>query len=86
MWTLDALPVCGGSLVVLWLPSNAQKHACQVGEGDSKLCLGMSVSMDCLVCLCDGLATCPGCTLPPAQWQLGQLQPPCDLVSWIKQV
>ena len=36
-----------------------------------------------VVYLCDGLATCPGCTPPLAQWHLGEA--PATL-NWIKQV
>ena len=33
---------------------------------------------------CDGRATCPGCTLPLTQWQLGQALRPQAGLSWYR--
>lgn len=42
--------------------------------GDSKVAVGVNVSANGYLFLCDRLATCPGCT--PPLWD--RLQPSCD--------
>ena len=57
--------VCVGSLRVLRLPPTVQKHVRLIG--DSKIVLRSECERAWLfvsVWPCDGLATCPGCTLP----------------------
>ena len=48
--------------------------------GDSKLSVGVHV-ICMVVCLCDGLATCPAFPPPLAQWQLGW----APTLNWIRQ-
>lgn len=59
--------VCTGSLPVLWLrPQTEDVHVRLLG--DFELPVGVTVSVWLWsVTTCDEVATCPGCTLPPAQ-------------------
>jgi len=87
--------VCMGSLQVLQLPPTTQKHACQVGmshwwlyivpRSESEYERGWLCVSFVSLWPCDGLATCPGCTLPMAQWQLISSRPLVTL-NWIKRV
>jgi len=53
VWSVHVLPVYAWVLSG-YSPPRIQKHACKV-RGDSKLSLGVSVSMHGLVCLCVAL-------------------------------